>query len=541
MIPPLRFARHWPVYTALAIYWATLAVLIHLSVRQNAGHFVYPLDDAYIHMAMARNVAQHDVWGVTRYGFTSSSSSPLWTALLAAIWWLFGIAESTPVVLNILFGSLLVVISYSFLKPYVHRRLTRAGILTLVVLITPLPTLTLIGMEHVLQTLIAVCFVRYSIAAFRPTNDPGRDMRIGLVSVAAIVTAVRYEGLLLVGVVSSLLLWKRRYGMALAVAAAAVLPPLAYGSWSMAHGWWFLPNSVLLKGKIPALTAWGVTDWLALGLKKLAIGQLLAIWVASLFTLTIIRHDDDEALAPVWDANVILAAVIPLHALLASAGQFFRYEAYLVCLGVLIVGASAVVLMRTRSFRDGGHDPLRVVLACALAGVLVLSGGQRVFASLRHSVTATTNIYEQQYQMGLFLRRFYEGRTIVANDIGAISYLADIRLIDAWGLATIAPARRRLAGTYDTRAVFDLSRDGGGTIAIVYGTWFQPFGGLPPDWLLVGRWTIQHNVVCGSDTVSFYAVDVSAGADLKANLALFSRDLPRQVAQQGAYLAYHGR
>jgi hypothetical protein len=42
--------------------------------------------------------------------------------------------------------------------------------------------------------------------------------------------------------------------------------------------------------------------------------------------------------------------------------------------------------------------------------------------ALINTPKATTNIYEQQYQMGLFIKEFYENKSIVANDIGAINF-----------------------------------------------------------------------------------------------------------------------
>ena len=50
----------------------------------------------------------------------------------------------------------------------------------------------------------------------------------------------------------------------------------------------------------------------------------------------------------------------------------------------------------------------------------------RAETSLKITSKASTNIYQQQYQMGLFLKTFYEGKAIAANDIGAVNYLADV-------------------------------------------------------------------------------------------------------------------
>ena len=42
----------------VAIYWITMLVLVAISTHRTDGHLVYPLDDAYVHMAIAKNVAQ---------------------------------------------------------------------------------------------------------------------------------------------------------------------------------------------------------------------------------------------------------------------------------------------------------------------------------------------------------------------------------------------------------------------------------------------------------------------------------------------------
>ena len=80
----MRLIReHLPLLISVVVLWAIVGISLTLSIRENQGHIIYALDDTYIHMAMAKNFSQHGVWGMTKYGFTSSSSSPLWTLLLS--------------------------------------------------------------------------------------------------------------------------------------------------------------------------------------------------------------------------------------------------------------------------------------------------------------------------------------------------------------------------------------------------------------------------------------------------------------------------
>src|SRR6478735_4099968 len=106
------------------VSFAFLSLLIGLNLHYSFHHFgelVYPLDDAYIHMAIAKNLQQHGVWGVTRYDFSSTSSSILYTLLLTFSFALFGIKAWLPLAINwIVAGCILWLttkISLRFMKP----------------------------------------------------------------------------------------------------------------------------------------------------------------------------------------------------------------------------------------------------------------------------------------------------------------------------------------------------------------------------------------------------------------------------------------
>src|SRR5689334_2112936 len=80
-----------------------LAWVIH-SVMRQTGVFSYPVDDAYIHMQIARNLSAHGVWGINAGEFGSASSSPLYSVILALLSLIFSPHYLLPLVVNIIAG-----------------------------------------------------------------------------------------------------------------------------------------------------------------------------------------------------------------------------------------------------------------------------------------------------------------------------------------------------------------------------------------------------------------------------------------------------
>ena len=76
-VVPARRSR-WALALAVAVAFSLTLILLLASLKANQGHFVYPLDDAYIHMAISKHWACDGVFGITKYEFTPATSSPLW-------------------------------------------------------------------------------------------------------------------------------------------------------------------------------------------------------------------------------------------------------------------------------------------------------------------------------------------------------------------------------------------------------------------------------------------------------------------------------
>ena len=239
--------KFWPLVAAVAIFISLLFLTLNKSLALNHGRFVYALDDAYIHMSIAKNFALHGVWGVTRYHFSSSSSSILWTLILAVLDKIFGVKEHFPLTLNIVFslGSL-VIFYWLFNKHFSPAQ----SFLLLFAYIFLLPVMPLIfsGMEHLLQILLVVSLA-WSISEKIWNNE---RLSGAILLIASMAVATRYESLFVIGVYCVILILNRQWKDAALLFFAGAAPVVIYGLFSLANGWFFLPNSLLLKGTPPS-------------------------------------------------------------------------------------------------------------------------------------------------------------------------------------------------------------------------------------------------------------------------------------------------
>jgi hypothetical protein len=292
------------------------------------------------------------------------------------------------------------------------------------------------------------------------------------------------------------------------------------------HGSFFLPNPVLLKGTIPRA---GVFPFVQnAGRVAFAAPHLLFLWLLAIWLLVAGRL---EQRSRVLLLIFILTAV--LHVFFARVGWFFRYEAYLVALAILIDGVALSESISRRKREE--TSLLRMALAVSLASISTVFLLVRANRAIRETIPAMQNIYEQHYQMATFLREYYQEASVAANDIGAINFMADIRCLDLLGLGSAEVTRAKLSGQYDSSRIDELARSHRVQIAMIYSGWFNNEGGVPTRWVEMGEWNIHGCVVCGAPVVSFYAVEPAEAERLKRNLREFSSRLPATVVQAGRY------
>ena len=514
---------HSALLIALVVYGAVCAILHTGVVRSNGGRFTYPLDDTYIHLAIAKNFSLTGTFGVNRGEYAGATSAPVWSMALSAVFLIFGVSEKAALIMSLLSGMLLLIACYALLVRFgVGRDLTMLA-LGLIVFSTPMPLLALSGMEHLLHAALTVIVVFLSARILERDPAP-RGFVAAVMAAIALGVFTRFETLFLAALFAGLLFWQRRWALGSAVLASAATPVLINAAVSIPRGWFWLPSSVLVKAqKAP------VTDLLhfclAIGGRALhmlyATPHLLVLFVV-MAALFVWRTWPRLKPACATDYMLLLSlGLYLLHLQFAATGWVMRYEAYLVALGIWVIAAGVGKGWRAKWWQ-----------AALIGGVLAASLGARAIEGLLMAGRASHNIYQQQFQTAMFLRENFDSESVAANDIGAITFFADIRCLDLAGLANLNVARALLNRTYSTSVIEAESQARRTRIAVIYDEWFdgKKWPRVPGSWTPVARWTVSPNYVLGKPTVTFYATRPEDAQVLWQRLHAFVPRLPAGVS-----------
>ncbi|HTW47999.1 MAG TPA: hypothetical protein VMD92_08625 [Acidobacteriaceae bacterium] len=519
--------RHSPALVAALVYIALTLIVLGRSYVICDHHFIYALDDTYIGMAMAKNLALHGVWGVSPFGFSSSDSSLIFPLLMAAAYRITGVNLYAPLVLSWIFGLASIFVAGRILAGFLRRK-AQTLTLVLLVFVSLLFVVGVIGMEHSLHLLLTLLFLEFFLRNPAEAFSTRRLLTLG--AIAALMVAARYEGLFFVAPAFCVLALQRRWKPSLAVAIGAAVPVASYAIFSLAHGAAWLPNSVALKGAggdHPGLLQAG-SNVIARIAENFQEGPELFLLLACVALVAVLVRRTPRLRNPL----AIVLAAGGLHLCLAQVGMYFRYDAYLFAAATVAI-ACAFPTLRAMAPKPAFAASFLLALASG-AFLLLISAAQIHMLPL-----IARNIWLRQWQMGLFVEEYYPTARVAANDIGAVNYLSEIHCYDLVGLANQDIFNARRSGRYTTQFLRDDAAAQHVQIAIAYDRWFGdppgvPVGGppLPHNWIRVGQWKLPDYSIVGDKTVSFYAVDPAQAAGLRASLVRFSSSLPT-----GVYLA----
>ncbi len=529
---------YYSLILPLAINTISVVVSLLLILSKNSGVFTYTLDDAYIHLTLARNYVEYGAFGIVPHQFSSTTSSPLWSLILIVLFSALGPYQYVPLLLNVLIANLLIL--------YMWRTLTRDDIpglyvfisLTLMIFVISIINLIFSGLEHLLFILFMVISLRIFSSEII-TRTPSRSSILQFYVVVALMVATRYEGLF-VALAYAILMAAKRMRISAGIVLSAGISPIVYGLISLSNGWFVVSDSLLVR----TMNNQGPFDFLVnIPSALISIPSILTLLAMSL-GLLMMRHDrftlnKESALC------FVFVFVSLLHLEFLPTGWFFRYEAYLMALGLYAVTVQlkkyypVIDLMVFTPLKKPRLDPdatKRMLVFLIFIGMMTFPLVVRGDLASINVPNASNNIYEQQYQMAMFLNRYYSGKTVGMNDIGAASFYANIKCIGLFGLGNLDVAKAKMNGSYGEAFLQHMAEIYHIDIVLIYKTWFENI--IPSEWILVGNWTVQHNYVLGGTTVSFFATNTTEATLLRSSLVDFYYQLPSDVIQAGNYTAY---
>jgi arabinofuranosyltransferase len=471
-----------------------LAALVPLGLyllreRAIAGGPGLPLDDAWIHLHFARNIAEGAGFSYNPGRPMAGSTAPLWTLLLAGVFALAGpslaAAKTVGVVVTvaaalvlrraaIVWGSargvaLVVAVAFLWSRPVAWGALS--------------------GMEVSLAALlVAAALVAH-----------GHEAEVATAAFAALAVLARPEAALLVPLLLLAAPFRARRLAVFAVVTVAIVAPAV---------WFNLKTTgALIPATAAAKVEGGLLGWL-LGLREPAATtwihrplQFFGAWVRWLGSTNWLLP---VSLVPaIWIAGrrwgralgvpALALVVHPLGmALLAPyrdpAFQAGRYSIHLLPIAFLLFTVLAGEFGRRRR--------------AALVGYLVVALVMLPVGAERYG-WAVQNINAMQVHLG----RWVDGHVppdarLAVNDIGAIAYFSRREIIDLMGLVTpeVIPYHRRPHG------ILDYVRETCPDYVIVFPSWFPELAARRELVEPIYRVRLERNEVSGAAEMVVYRV-----------------------------------
>ena len=522
--------RIFVLISTILIFSVVSALLYHKALKITSDQFVYTLDDPYIHLQMAKNLAENGSFGMKEGEFSSTSSSPFWTLLLAGYYSTISESKFAPLILNFVISILTILLSFLALPKKTPIWLLFLTLM-LIVFASPLHALQFSGMEHNAQIAFCILFVIYAKKLF----DSGfTKYYLPVFITAFLVTSLRFECSFLVFAMAILLLAKKKRIHSLLLLFFGGLPILVYGIVSLKNGWHFFPNSILLKAHLTSsggLTTTIKTIFFNVIIQIGKSPQILVLLLIS-FILLIERNFKKKFVLDSVNSLALLFILTSLvHMQLGSIGWFYRYEAYLVALGIFT--NSYCIFDRFDRYKEyfiQTSRSMKVVFIVAFA-ILLIPLFYRAVDSTLVTTKAQKNIRDQQLLMTKFVERYYTNDNIAVNDIGMVSYETEANIIDVWGLANNQTGNAILGGYYNSEFFQKFLDDNNVKLVISYEFLFGRPGVKPDDWELVATWLAHDNYVLGDVLLGFYAREEDI-PELLENLDQFEPFIHSDVIQR---------
>jgi hypothetical protein len=504
-----------------AVLFLLITIFVSIMILNN-GHFIYTLDDPYIHLAVSEEI-WHGGYGINHGEYASPSSSILFPLLLAVATPSL-VHQYLPLLLNIL----ALFVTFEILRVFFlragfnsNRQATVIAAIFTAAIVVAFNLLGLVfsGMEQSIQIAATAATILGLIVFLE-------ERRLTWWFVAGIIIAplVRYESLALSIAAILCIAFCGRWSAAVGMIATIIITVGSFSLFLVMHGLPPLPSSVLTKSSLAATGVDSSSRIIGSMLRNFAdslnepIGLLLAL--AGVVGLTLMWRDwQSRRVSTDTCLAFTLSALTLGQVTMGRIGWFGRYEIY------AVLGAGLILVYLARTL-------IGKALATKIGRSTVLVGGLALLVTVGSNYLwktalvpkASNNIYEQQYQMHRFLTEYFR-QDVAVNDIGWTSYRNDNYVLDLWGLGS---EQARLAVPKgDLRVLDHLVQQRQIKLAIIYKTAFTNF---PPTWVHLAEMDLSRSrITVGDSEVDFYATKPEYAEQIKELLKSFAHDVPARV------------
>lgn len=512
----------------IALVFSAMAGAYYLITYRVVGVVTFPLDDAFIHLQFARNLIEHGEMSFNTGVPSSGCTAPGFAGLLALSYSIFGdwrwasFSVTTVASLCTAIGVYLILLQWTG-----HRALARGGGL-LVAIACPTVTQAFAGMEapvYAVLCLLGICLYGSSRLACRV---------LALVVLAQCVW-FRPEFLAVAPLIGLEILlrpgsWRRgrrvELGLAVVIWLATIATyvyfhrtldghnvPSTFDAKAVAH---FALKPHWLEG-VPAVIKHGNWQYLPLALLVWPVVNVLLIGVG-LTTICLplalglrcnglaLWRDDGAALPGRRLAILVLVGFPLVRAMVDPLGLlWFQGQRYFAHLTPLLVLVALGAFPRTGSMTAGGKwdwssfsfpKQLRRALVWGLVGTVGLG-------SL--AVLSVKNIAEMHLAAADWIRTHSEPDDLIAtNDIGALGFVGERRILDTVGLVEPEMVDHYLDGG----ALLEYLREKQPRFVAIFPAWY-PRAVKSDELTRVTSFRVAPNVVCGGDELVVFEFDAA--------------------------------
>jgi len=536
--PPADTRRAGPAAWVCAAAWvgtaAALAGLVAfylVTAARAAGELGLPLDDGWIHVRFAQNLARGQGFSFNPGEPTSTTTSALWTVLLAAAYRATGEHLFTGIAVNFVLSLLLCVAVYHLTLALAPGRWLALGSAAIVALTAPLPWWTLSGMEPPLYGMLAVLGIALHIA-FRRAGGLRSVLSTVVFALAGLARPECFllfplamlDRLVMAAFVEkerrALRRWAKESAVHVPTFVAIAAPLFVYNYRVTGYP---LPTSFYSKlqwqGVFGALVSQQVslTAALLVGPAR-EMGELLLVWAKDNILLIVpffaglvwlVRRAVSAEAG--GHRSLIIPMVLVAQPIVWSVVAGYRppgYQSqrYLANLNPLFLVLGAIggwwITERVGALR---RPRLRAVLFCA---VLVASLVRQPSQARTYAMNVK-NTTEMQVAIGRWVRdNVPRGSLLAVNDVGAIGVLSELPVLDLQGLVTPEvlerrDMRQRVAGTAPL-ALFEFIAAHRPDYLIIFPQWYPELDGRRDLFTPVFGVALDDNVTSGAAVMVVY-------------------------------------